>query len=241
MIFSIFILLSIFVLIQSIYGVGLLIFGTPVLLMLGMEYDVVLGLLLPSSIFISIQQVILNKKAPIDKKIIPLVLFGILLGLTLSLQTTAPNALTTIMGCSMLVITTFRMSAKIREKTASILIRNQHIFHFLNAIFHGFSNLGGVFLSVYSTVIHKDKKDVLHCTAFFYLIYALGQMTTIILIARGSVFFHGLSYLPCTVILYFFVGRKSFKLITQSNFDRITTFFFLSVGVVFLLRSPIFN
>jgi hypothetical protein len=42
------ILLMIFVIIQSVYGVGILVFGIPVLLICGLGYLDVLGLLLPS-------------------------------------------------------------------------------------------------------------------------------------------------------------------------------------------------
>jgi uncharacterized protein len=43
--------------IQSVYGVGLLVFGTPVLLLLGLPFPEVLAYLLPCSIAISTLQV----------------------------------------------------------------------------------------------------------------------------------------------------------------------------------------
>ena len=51
----------IFSIVQSIFGVGLLLFGTPTLLLLGVGYEQVLWILLPSSITISLYQVFENK------------------------------------------------------------------------------------------------------------------------------------------------------------------------------------
>ena len=48
----------IFSIIQSIFGVGLLLFGTPTLLLLGYSYEVTLWTLLPASITISIIQIV---------------------------------------------------------------------------------------------------------------------------------------------------------------------------------------
>ncbi len=43
--------------VQSVFGVGLLVFGTPTLLLLGYPFDQVLAYLLPCSILISALQV----------------------------------------------------------------------------------------------------------------------------------------------------------------------------------------
>ena len=53
--------ISLFSLIQSIFGVGLLLLGTPTFLLLGYNYFEVLNILLPYSILISVLQIIFNK------------------------------------------------------------------------------------------------------------------------------------------------------------------------------------
>ena len=60
--FVIFFILTIFSFIQSIFGVGLLLFGTPSLLLIGYEYHEILNILLPASITISFLQVIKSKE-----------------------------------------------------------------------------------------------------------------------------------------------------------------------------------
>ena len=60
--YVIFFILTVFSFIQSIFGVGLLLFGTPSLLLIGYEYHEILNILLPASITISFLQVIKSKE-----------------------------------------------------------------------------------------------------------------------------------------------------------------------------------
>ena len=61
-------IISLFAILQSIVGVGLLLFGTPTLLLLGYTYEVVLSLILPASIVISALQVRENYSIVYGKK-----------------------------------------------------------------------------------------------------------------------------------------------------------------------------
>ena len=54
------IIISLFTVVQSLFGIGLLVFGTPTLLLLGYEFTEVLSYLLPPSIVISFCQVYPN-------------------------------------------------------------------------------------------------------------------------------------------------------------------------------------
>jgi len=238
---SAFILLMIFVLIQSIYGVGLLVFGVPVLLIYGLDYSAIVGLLLPSSIFISILQLFKNRNIKSSEiKLLPLAAFGIIIGLGLSMLAVTTNMIPIIVGFSMLFITLLRTNASIRQNIAVFLIKNRPIFHLLNAILHGFSNLGGALLTFYSASVYKEKTDALHCTSLFYLVYAVSQMAILIFIERGDIFRAGLLCLPFTAFLYLLIGQKTFRLISQRKFDNLATVFFFFAGLMFLSRTAIF-
>ena len=56
------IIIILLILIQSIFGIGLLLFGTPTFIFLGYNFADTLSLLLPISIFISFLQIIFSKK-----------------------------------------------------------------------------------------------------------------------------------------------------------------------------------
>lgn len=71
-------------LIQSVFGIGLLVFGTPTMLLMGYSYTETLWILIPPSLTLSLSQVLLSKKKIESKKdvyiytIPPLVIFLIL-------------------------------------------------------------------------------------------------------------------------------------------------------------------
>ena len=61
------IILIILTFIQSIFGVGLLIFGTPTFMLMGYSYSETLSILLPISCSVSLIQITTSKKSNIDK------------------------------------------------------------------------------------------------------------------------------------------------------------------------------
>ena len=72
-------------LIQSVFGIGLLVFGTPTMLLMGYSYTETLWILIPPSLTLSLSQVLLSKKKIESKKdvyiytISPLVILLILI------------------------------------------------------------------------------------------------------------------------------------------------------------------
>ena len=56
------VVISIFCIFQSVFGVGLLLLGTPTFLLIGYDFFEVLNILLPYSIVISLFQIVVSKK-----------------------------------------------------------------------------------------------------------------------------------------------------------------------------------
>ncbi|PPR42829.1 MAG: hypothetical protein CFH21_00990, partial [Alphaproteobacteria bacterium MarineAlpha5_Bin11] len=77
-------IISIFCFFQSVFGVGLLLLGTPTFLLIGYNFFEVLNILLPYSILISFLQIISvkNKNFEFSRKIIqfsiPLLILGLI-------------------------------------------------------------------------------------------------------------------------------------------------------------------
>ena len=72
--------------IQSIFGVGILVFGTPILLSLDYNLMTSLGILLPSSLLVSVIQILTIKNAcPPSKNVIIQSVCGVVLGALLLL------------------------------------------------------------------------------------------------------------------------------------------------------------
>ena len=126
-----FAVLCFFALVQSIYGVGLLIFGTPFLLLSNTSFDQALGILLPSSFLISLHQVFMHRKYELyeAQSIIP-VFLGLPLGLLLVLKLEQDFKIMPVIGLMMLIAAFVRVSEGASRYLANILIKNRGLFHF---------------------------------------------------------------------------------------------------------------
>ena len=232
------VLLAVCVVIQSIYGVGLLIFGTPILLLNGVDFFSVLGFLLPSSIMISLIQIYETRESAIrETRLIPLATLGIFIGVIFLKINSVPAQMAVVMTVAMFVTATLRSFPKAMKYLGSKLDLYGKAFHFLNAFFHGFSNMGGTLLSVYSTTVYSDKVRAIRCTAIFYFIYALSQIITITLLGNGAVFFQGSMLTPGALLIYLIFGRYSFKIVSDKVFYHLSTVFFWAIAFVFLAES----
>ena len=232
-----FVLSSVFLLIiiQSVYGVGILIFGVPILILYGFEYLDIVGLLLPSSLTISTLQIFRNRTVRSSElKHLPFAIFGVAIGLVVAAYFDTTEFMPAIVGTLMLSATFFRISALTKKYMEYFFKKHQSTFHILNAILHGFTNLGGVLLTVYSSSVHNGKIQIVYCTALFYMVYAASQMIIIFLIGHGEIFEAGLVYVPITALLYTTLGQKTFRLISQKKFEILTTYFFFFCGCILL-------
>ena len=239
---TILVLLSVLslIMIQSILGVGILIFGVPILTIYGFEYLDIVGLLLPSSITISTLQLFKYRSVKTDEfKRLPIAILGIIIGLIILMKLDVTSVVPPIIGGLMLLAAVSRTSSLTKRKTGHFVSKNRLLFHFFNAILHGFTNLGGVLLTVYSSSVHKAKVQSVSCTALFYMVYAVSQVTVIMIVGQGGIFKAGLFYVPVTAIIYMTLGGRSFVIVSQERFDTITTLFFLSAGFVILFRNHI--
>ena len=116
------VLLAVCVVIQSIYGVGLLVFGTPILLLNGMDFFSVLGFLLPSSIVISVLQIYETRENVIrEVNLIPLAIMGILVGVVFLEVNSAPAQMAVIMTVAMFMTATLRSFPKVMKWLSSKL------------------------------------------------------------------------------------------------------------------------
>ena len=231
-------LVVLLIIIQSTLGAGILIFGVPILTIYGFEYLDIVGLLLPPSMTISTLQLFKYRSVKTDEfKRLPAAILGIIIGLIILTKLDVTGIVPPIIGSLMLLAALLRTSASTKRKTEHFFSQNRSSFHFFNAILHGFTNLGGVLLTVYSSSAHKAKVQSVSCTALFYLVYAVSQMTILMMVGQKEIFKAGLVYVPATALIYITLGRRSFVSISQERFDTITTLFFLCAGCVILFRN----
>lgn len=232
--------LCFFAVVQSVYGVGLLIFGTPYLILNNTGFDEALGILLPSSFLISIHQVLVHRNVVIEesKSLLP-IMVGLPLGLIFALEFGHGANIMPILGLALLSAAFIRSNRQASKYLAKAFKANKSKFHFLNSLIHGASNLGGALLPLYSSSVYGEKIQALKCTSVFYSLYSGIQILVLVILKKSEVFYGGIMFMPFCLFLYWVAGRHAIKVVSQELFDKVAIVFFWCTGLVFLVRSII--
>ena len=141
---------------QAMFGVGLLLFGTPIFLLIGYDFESTLVLLLPISISISFLQIFYQKNSirslVLEYNIFCLPFLIIFLVIAIKLK----DALDAKLYVSIfLIITTLIVLNKNRiVRSDKFLLKYRKVYLIIIGAIHGFTNMGGGFLSIFSTLIN---------------------------------------------------------------------------------------
>jgi len=220
MLFFIIFFLSI---IQSIFGIGLLIIGTPLLLLLNLDFIKILSILLPCSILISFLQIVFSKFKinNYQKKIIYLSIPAVIAGIIMLHFVVTKINFKIFIGCSILLMFLFKfiITKKFFKK---IFIKYKKITIIFIGLFHGLTNVGGTLLSLFFQEINSNNKNKIQASvSYAYFFFALTQYLSI------QIFFKNIYpnienlYLLFASILGFLLGKKIFSKIKDDLFIKI--------------------
>ena len=226
------ILLSIF---QSVFGIGLLLIGTPTFLLIGYNFFDVLNLLLPFSITISLLQVIYSKEinSKFNKKILLYCIPALILALSILVK--YENDIDFIFLISFTII--FFSIINLSKFKNTIFDNNKRINLglIILGLIHGFTNLGGSLFTLICANINKQKKIIRQNIASGYLIFGTVQLLFI------NIFYKTLTvsnlyylYIP---IISFFIAQYFYNKINNELFSKILNITILLYGTYMLLNN----
>ena len=227
------VLLSIF---QSVFGIGLLIIGTPTFLLLGYNFFDVLNILLPFSITISLLQVIYSKEidSGFNKKILLYCIPSLILALSILVK--YENSIDFILLISFTIIF---FSILNLSKFKNIILNDSdqriNISLVILGLIHGFTNLGGSFFTLICANINKQKKLIRHNIANGYLILGVAQLLFINIFYK-TLIISNLYYLYIP-ILSFFVAQYFYNKINSQLFSKILNITILLYGIYIFLNN----
>ena len=227
------VLLSIF---QSVFGIGLLIIGTPTFLLLGYNFFDVLNILLPFSITISLLQVIYSKEidSGFNKKILLYCIPSLILALSILVK--YENSIDFILLISFTIIF---FSILNLSKFKNIIFNNSdqriNVSLVILGLIHGFTNLGGSFFTLICANINKQKKLIRHNIANGYLILGVAQLLFINIFYK-TLIISNLYYLYIP-ILSFFVAQYFYNKINSQLFSKILNITILLYGIYIFLNN----
>ena len=190
LILEIFIIIA-FAIVQSIFGMGLLVFGTPTFLLLGYSFGEVLNLLVPASVAISALQLSAASNK-IDREIVkyffgwcvpPVVIFLIVV-----IHFEFYFEINIILALMLLLSAITNLSGKSKSHLSGLVKNYPRISFVTMGCVHGASNMGGSVLSVLSNAYFIKKEKILEFVAFCYFFFGVVQIIT--LAAIGSFQIH---------------------------------------------------
>jgi len=225
--------------IQSIFGVGILLFGTPLLLLLGYEFSYALSVLLPISIAINMLQV-LKHYSYIDLKLYKNVLLYSIpfIVLFLFIITNIHLNIGLIIGAFLILVALKSVSSRV-ELALKAMLRYEKLYLILMGIVHGITNLGG---SLLTALVHEQNqpKNITRATiAICYATFALFQLLTLYFIGYddGMPYADNMLLLQTSVVVFLLTEEFIYKRIDNKKYTQLFAVFLALSGALLVLKS----
>ena len=225
--------------IQSIFGVGVLLYGTPLLLLQGYSFIYAVTILLPISIVINLFQISKDYKS-IDfgfyKNILIYSIPVIVIFLSVVINFTINIDI--IIGIFLIFVSAKNYHYKV-NKVINSLIRYEKVYFIIMGIVHGLTNLGGAFLAA---IIHSKgyEKHITRVTiGASYATFAFFQILTLLVFnQRIDITLWMISiYLFVSILIYIITEKTIFIDIDNYNYHIIFTVLLFITGVLLLIKS----
>ena len=231
------IIIAVFSVVQSIFGVGLLLFGTPTLLLLEYSYSETLWVLLPCSVTISLIQVINDYKLiEAKKKAIYLVIPTLVLSLALTVTYADGINITKIVGILLLLIGIIKFSSKLQALLGSMVKKQIQVYYIIIGVVHGVSNMGGGPLSILMSTIYSKKEIIRANVAFIYLILAIFQLAVLSIISNTSLKSEVMLLIPISLASYVFTSKFISSKVDDKKYTFILNMMVLVYGMLAVLK-----
>lgn len=234
--------LFILAILQSIVGVGILVIGTPFLLILNYNIVEILSILLPVSILTSLINLIFFKinKKKLQMKInsstkylfffvcLPSIFIGFYFLENFKEMINFKYLVSIIIIFSLILI-------KLRKNFFKINNQLRMIYLFLIGVIHGLSNSGGTLLSLFMSS-HLKKNNSRYGITFFYFFLALFQFIIFNYFFNIDTDYSEFKYLFLTLPLSIFLGNYLIKFMNEEKFKKIVEIIII-ITCFFLITS----
>ena len=236
-IYYLIIVIILFSTIQSIFGVGLLLFGTPTLLLSGYSYSETLWLLLPCSVVISLIQVVGEYELiQAKKKAVYLIIPALVLSLTLVLAYDSTLNITKIVGSMLLMIGSVKFSSKLQIFLRFIIKNHLQVYYIMIGAVHGVSNMGGGPLSILMSNVYSTKERIRANIAFIYLILAMFQIFILYIISKNDFQNRTFILILVSLVTYLFVNKFISKKINNKRYLVLLNTIVLIYGLLAVIK-----
>ena len=225
--------------VQSIFGVGTLLFGTPILLLLGYDFINALGVLLPVSTAISTLQLIKHHEEIDTAFFKNLLIFSLPLVVAfLALVAMVKINIGIAIGAVLIFVALKTFSPPI-ERGLLWIMRYERLYFMVLGLIHGISNLGGSLLTamIYAKNYSKDKARVTGAASYATL--ALCQLLTLLLM--GTEF--SISYadraffVQVGIVMFLITEELLYGQIANEIYAKLFAVFLFGSGIMLIIKS----
>ena len=232
-------LIAVLSVVQSLFGMGVLVFGTPTLLLMGYDFVTTLGYLLPASFAISLLQVLTDRsrRVPISPHLYLFCLPGIGVGLWLADASPLASWTNILIGGMLLLSALVRISGPSRTLFTALLERHSPIYHLVMGVTHGLTNLGGALLAILASGKSTEKDAIRKTIAHYYLAFCAIQMLVLATVmGHFDILVANLPTAATSAAVYLLIGNRIFAGTSNPSYNVALTMFIAVYGVIVLLR-----
>ncbi|BEG75475.1 TSUP family transporter [Achromobacter xylosoxidans] len=219
-------------LVQSVFGVGVLLFGTPILLLMDVPFDQVLSTLLPASLTISGLQLMCDRTmvSLSARDYVRFMLPPLCAAIAISILAVPPK-LDLVVCLVLLLVAYLRVSPRHRQWLLSFAASHQRLMLIAIGTIHGLTNLGGSLLEAYVSSRHTAKEPIRQNIALGYAMLAASQLT--VLVALGAAHWSSTTVV-CIItaaVVFITMGRPIFFSVQQDRYRLLVSILIVCAAV----------
>jgi uncharacterized membrane protein YfcA len=237
--FLILAVIAVLSIVQSLFGMGVLVFGTPTLLLMGYDFITTLGYLLPASFAISLLQVLTagSDRVPVSRYLYLLSLPAIAIGLWFADAGPLASWTKILIGGTLLLSALVRLWPSAQRPFTVLLKNHSPTYHLIMGATHGLTNLGGALLAILASGTNSDKKAIRYTIAHYYLAFSIVQMLSMaIIMGHSNMLIANLPATAVSAVVYLFIGNRIFSQTSTLAYNKALAMFIAVYGVVVLLK-----
>ena len=225
--------------IQSIFGVGILLLGTPLLMLQGYNFLQSVIVLLPISLLINLFQIFKDRSA-IDldfyKKI--LIYTTPFIVIFLIFINKAKINMSILIGVILLLVAAKDFSIR-ANNMVNLLVRYEKQYLIIMGIVHGLTNLGGSLLTIIVHAKDYEKRTIRATIAASYATFATFQIVTLLVSGFDIDIKLSMIVLSLTVGLTIFIATEKmiFAYINAEAFRKLFSGFIFLSGLLLIVKS----
>jgi hypothetical protein len=237
--FLILIILLILSTIQSIFGIGLLVLGTPIFLTLDYSFTNALSILLPTSILINFMH-ISKKKIIINTNLkkrlflhcMPFIVVGCIISYNYE-EKINYKFLIGLITFSLIFYKIFFL-----KKNYIFFSKIKNIIFQVIGLIHGISNSGGGLLSITLSALNKNNKNnTRNSIAYFYIFFATVQYIILLIINPSLFVVSNIIYITIAALIGNYLGNKIFYKLEAKKYISALDFLIIIASMILIFSA----